>query len=68
MNLKQEITEIKSRFLTIGFTQDHDAKFLNQIAEAGSELGNFFYIDTGNSNYKAQIAECLVQSLSLANA
>lgn len=38
---------IKSRFLTIGFTSGHDALFLNKIATSGSELGNFFYIDTG---------------------
>jgi hypothetical protein len=34
------------RYLTIGFSRDHDAVFLNKIAQAGSERGNFFYIDT----------------------
>ena len=43
--------EITSRFLTIGFTNEHDAKFLNEIAQSGSDLGNFFYINTENSNY-----------------
>ena len=51
--------EIKSRFLTIGFSNDHDAVFLNKIAQAGSELGNFFFIDTSNSNYSDQVKECL---------
>lgn len=37
---------ISSRFLTIGFTSAHDATFLNRIAQAGSDLGNFFYVDT----------------------
>ncbi len=47
--------EITSRFLTIGFTKDHDALFLNSIAQAGSDLGNFFYIDTENEGYAEQI-------------
>jgi hypothetical protein len=37
--------------LTIGFTSAHDAAFLNRIAQAGTDLGNFFYIDTENPNY-----------------
>jgi uncharacterized protein YegL len=37
--------EITSRFFTIGFRREHDAKLLNSIATAGSDLGNFFYID-----------------------
>jgi hypothetical protein len=43
--------EITSRFLTIGFTNEHDAKFLNTIAQSGSDLGNFFYINTEKSDY-----------------
>lgn len=38
--------EVVSRFLTIGFSREHDAQFLNMIAQLGSELGNFIYIDT----------------------
>ncbi len=51
--------EISSRFLTIGFSRDHDAVFLNKIAQSGSELGNFFFIDTSGSNYTDQVKECL---------
>ena len=58
--------EITSRFLTIGFTKDHDAAFLNNIAQAGSDLGNFFFIDTDNTNYDEQIQECLQSSLQMA--
>lgn len=48
--------QISSRFLTIGFTSGHDAKFLNEIASAGTELGNFFYIDTNKPGYKEEIS------------
>ncbi len=58
--------EITSRFLTIGFTKDHDALFLNSIAQAGSDLGNFFYIDTENEGYAEQIQDCLQSSLQMA--
>ena len=43
--MKKEASLVKSRFLTIGLSASHDAKFLNQIALAGSDMGNFFYID-----------------------
>ena len=42
---------IVSRFLTIGFTSEHDATFLNRIAQAGTDLGNFFYVNTSDQNY-----------------
>ena len=46
--LKKE--QITSRFLTIGFTGSHDAAFLSQVAMFGSELGNFFYVNTDQSD------------------
>ncbi len=52
--------------MTIGFTKDHDALFLNSIAQAGSDLGNFFYIDTENEGYAEQIQDCLQSSLQMA--
>ena len=61
-----EKKQITSRFLTIGFTNDHDATFLNRIAQAGSDLGNFFYVDTENPEYATQIQECLHNSLKMA--
>ncbi len=66
--LKENFAGIKSRFLTIGFTSDHDAKFLNQITEAGSELGNFYFIDIQQSDYQQQISKCLISSLGMASS
>ena len=57
---------VSSRFLTIGFTSAHDAAFLNRIAQAGSDLGNFFYVNTERDDYPDQIKECLQSSLSMA--
>lgn len=57
---------MRSRFLTIGFTSSHDAIFLNEIAKAGTELGNFFYVDISQPNYPDKIQECLANSLEMA--
>lgn len=46
---------LKSRFLTIGFSRDHDAPFMNKIAQSGSDLGNFMYIDTDKPNYSDDV-------------
>lgn len=58
--------EIKSKFLSIGFSRDHDAAFMNKIAQAGTDLGNFFYIDTQNANYGDLVKEKLTESLDIA--
>ena len=46
-NMKEYLNkeEITSRFFTIGLSKHHDAVLLSKIAQAGSELGNFFYVD-----------------------
>jgi hypothetical protein len=40
--------------------------FLNKIAQSGSELGNFFFIDTNLPDKKEKVKECLSNSLSMA--
>lgn len=58
--------EVSSRFLTIGFSRDHDAIFLNKIAQSGSELGNFSFIDTTLPDKMDRVKECLSNSLSMS--
>lgn len=58
--------KMKSRFLSIGFSQGHDAPFMNQIAQGGSDMGNFFYVDTSGPNYGDKVQECLSESLDIA--
>jgi hypothetical protein len=57
---------ISSRFLSIGFSRNHDAGFMNRIAQAGSEMGNFFYIDTSKGDYKQDVTNALSESLNIA--
>ena len=61
--------EIASRFYTIGLSSDHDAVLLSKIAQIGSDLGNFFFVDYNEDNetrnYKDTIKECLVKTFDL---
>lgn len=60
------MSSVKSRFLAIGFSSGHDAKFMNRIAQGGTEMGNFFYIDTQKPDYGWEVQECLSESLNMA--
>ena len=42
---------LKSRFMTIGFSRDHQAQFMNEIAGYGSEQGNFIFVDSYEHGY-----------------
>ena len=46
------IPGLKSRFLSVGFSMNHDAVFMNKIANFGSEQGNFVFIDTYEANWR----------------
>lgn len=62
-------SEITSRFFTIGLSSEHDAILLSKIIQAGSDLGNFFYVDYSEENetrtYKDTLKECLVKTFDL---
>ena len=34
------------KYLAVGFSRDHDAEFMNRIANFGNQRGNFIFIDT----------------------
>ena len=61
--------EIASRFYTIGLSNDHDAVLLSKIAQIGSDLGNFFFVDYNEDNetrtYKDVIKEWLMKTFDL---
>ena len=43
---------LRSRFLSVGFSRNHDAAFMNRIANFGSEQGNFIFIDRSDENWR----------------
>ena len=50
----------------MGLSQYHDANFLNMLAQAGSNLGNFIYIDPSQGDLKTSINNALEDNLSTA--
>jgi hypothetical protein len=64
-HFKEMSSRFKTRLLSIGFGASHDAPFMNRIAKAGSEMGNFFYIDT-SGEYTDKVTNCLAESLDIA--
>ena len=56
----------KVRYMSIGFSRNHDAAMMNKIANAGTEQGNFQYVDTGCNDYKEKITEALDDSFNIA--
>lgn len=65
LNLQFQDKNISTRLCCIGFSKHHDAVMLNSIAKAGSNLGNFIYIDTNNPEYKEQMKEALSETLGM---
>ena len=57
---------MNSRFLSIGFSSSHDANFMNKVAKAGKEVGNFFYIDTDVKDFEEAVRKCLTESIDIA--
>ena len=47
----------------IGLSRHHDATFLNKLAQAGSKMGNFFYIDTNEVGYQDKMRDSIAESL-----
>ena len=59
---------LKSRFMSIGFSRDHQAAFMNEIAGYGSEQGNFTFVDSYEVGYRDNLAKALVEQLEICMA
>lgn len=53
--------ELKSKFLCVGFSRGHDAKFLNRIANMGSAQGNFAFIDSYEEGWRDNLNTSLLE-------
>ena len=57
---------LRSRFLSVGLSRDHDAVFMNRIANFGSEQGNFTFIDSRLEGWREKMSQSLLDSLEIA--
>lgn len=68
LKLAYEKKQIQTTIYCLGLSRDHDAKLLNQLAQSGSSLGNFIYIDTANPDFPQKIGEAVSESLGMATS
>jgi hypothetical protein len=51
----------------LGLSRDHDAVLLNKMAQCGSALGNFIYLDIYDGKYE-KVTEAFQDSMSIVLA
>ena len=69
--VNRTIDEIKNlgckvRYMCIGFSANHNAQQMNQIANSGTDQGNFMFVDTQFNDFPQRIAEALGDSFDIA--
>ena len=47
----RSMARVETTYLSVGFSAHHVARQMNQIANSGSQEGNFIYVDTQGGNY-----------------
>lgn len=62
----QSIPNLRSKFLSVGFSRGHDAAFMNRIANFGNDMGNFVFIDSYNEGWRESLNESMLESLDIA--
>lgn len=57
---------ISTSIYCIGVSSDHDATLLNSLTQAGSQQGNFIFIDERQDDKLAKIINSLTDSIKMA--
>ena len=60
------IPNLRTKFLSVGFSRGHDAAFMNKIAGFGCEQGNFVFIDSYEEGWRQQLNDTMVEQLDIA--
>jgi len=62
----QSMPNLRSKFLSVGFSRGHDAAFMNRIANFGNDRGNFVFIDSYEEGWRDNLNESMLDSLEIA--
>ena len=62
----KSMPNLRSKFLSVGFSRDHDAAFMNRIANFGHERGNFVFIDSCEQGWREKLNETMLDQLEIA--
>jgi len=57
---------IATYIYTLGVSSSHDATLLNNLAQSGSEMGNFIYIDTDKADFDQDLVHAVEESVGMA--
>ena len=62
----KSMPNLRSKFLSVGFSRGHDAAFMNRIANFGNDIGNFVFIDSYEEGWRDNLNESMMDSLDIA--
>lgn len=62
----KSMPNLQTKFLSVGFSRGHDAAFMNKIANFGSDIGNFVFIDSYEEGWRDNLNQSMVDSLDIA--
>ena len=62
----KSMPNLTTKFLSVGFSRGHDAAFMNRIANFGSDIGNFVFIDSYEEGWRENLNQSMVDSLDIA--
>ena len=62
----KSMPNLQTKFLSVGFSRGHDAAFMNRIANFGSDIGNFVFIDSYEEGWRDNLNQSMVDSLDIA--
>lgn len=62
----RNMPNLRCKFLSVGFSRDHDATFMNKIASFGNEMGNFVFIDSYMEGWREKLNDSMIEQLDIA--
>lgn len=62
----KSMPNLRTKFLSVGFSRGHDAAFMNRIANFGHDRGNFVFIDSYEEGWRDKLNETMVDQLEIA--
>ena len=62
----KSMPNLRTKFLSVGFSRGHDAAFMNRIANFGHDRGNFVFIDSFEQGWRENLNESMLDQLEIA--
>lgn len=66
LTMKEQNNDMQSAIYCLGLSKNHNANLLNFLAQAGSQMGNFIYLDIGSKTLDEEMNDALSKCLGMA--